>query len=78
MFSSVQQEDKYLYDLLLTRSQSSLVAQLRAGIRPLALEVAGFKNIQQEDSLCKLGDIHNVDYIFFCIVLILEFKKICI
>ena len=38
----------------LSRSQRVLVAWLRAGIPPLAVEVGGFKNIQGKNSLKSL------------------------
>ena len=45
----------------LSRSQRSLVAQLRAGILPLAIEVGRFKNIPEENRLCELCDLGEVE-----------------
>ena len=36
-------------------NQRSLIAQLRMGILPLALEVGRFKNIPEEQRLCDLS-----------------------
>ena len=41
----------------LCRSQRSLVAQLRAAILPLAVEVGRSKNIPEENRLCELCDL---------------------
>lgn len=46
----------------LTRSQRSLIAQLRTGILPLNLEVGRFKNLQEDDRLCEVRDLGEVEY----------------
>lgn len=46
----------------LTRTQTSLITQMRIGILPLALEVSRFKNIPQEQrltGLCDLGEVES-------------------
>ena len=54
----------------LSRSQRSLCAQLRAGILPLVIEVGRFTGVQEEDRLCTvcdLGDIENeFHFMFYC------------
>ncbi len=53
----------------LSRSQRSLIAQLRTGILPLALEVGRFKNIQEDNrlcELCELGETENESHFVLC------------
>ena len=46
------------------------MAQLRTGILPLALEVDGFKNIQEDKrlcELCELGEVENEShFLLYC------------
>lgn len=51
----------------LTRTQTSLITQMRTGILPLALEVGRFKTIPEEQrltGLCDLGEVES-NLIFF-------------
>ncbi len=48
----------------LSRSQPSLVALLRAAVLPL--DIGGLKNTQEENRLCELCDLGEVNPIFFC------------
>lgn len=54
----------------LPRSQRSLVAQLRCGILPLAIEVGRFKNTPEENRLCVLCDLGEVEneshFLLYC------------
>lgn len=54
----------------LNRGQRSLCAQLRCGILPLALETGRFHSVPEEDRICcvcNLNDIENeMHFLFFC------------
>ena len=54
----------------LARNQRSLIAQLRMGILPRALEVGRFKNIPEEQRLCELCDLREVEnesnFLLYC------------
>lgn len=46
----------------LTRTQTSLITQMRRGILPLALEASRFKSIPEEQrltGLCDLGEVES-------------------
>lgn len=45
----------------LTRTQTSLITQMRSGILPLALEAGRFKNIPEEQRLAGLCDLGEVE-----------------
>lgn len=54
----------------LQRSQRSLVAQLRSGILPLAIEVGRFKNIPEENRICEMCELDEVEseshFLLYC------------
>ena len=54
----------------LTRNQRSLVAQLRTGILPLALETGRFTQTPEEDRLCRLCELGEVEnethFVLYC------------
>ncbi len=51
----------------LSRSQRSLIAQLRTGILPLALEVGRFKNIQEDNRLSELRELGETShFLLYC------------
>lgn len=43
----------------------SLVAQLRIGFLPLAVEVGRFENIQEKNRMCELRDLREVENEYF-------------
>ena len=54
----------------LSRSQRSLCAQLRCGILPLAIEVGRFTAVAEENRLCSLCDLQDIEneyhFMFYC------------
>ena len=54
----------------LTRNQRSLCAQLRAGILPLAIEVGRFSAVPEENRICNVCDLKDVEnefhFMFYC------------
>lgn len=54
----------------LRRNQRSLIAQLRTGILPLALETGRFTQTSEEDrlcGLCELGEVENeIHFVLYC------------
>ena len=54
----------------LARSQRSLMAQLRFGILPLAIEVGRYHNTSEDDRLCEMCDLNEIEnevhFILYC------------
>ena len=54
----------------LQRSQRSLVAQLRSGILPLAIEVGRLKNVPEENRICEMCELDEVEgefnFLLYC------------
>ena len=54
----------------LTRNQRSLCAQLRTGILPLAIEVGRFSAVPEENRICNVCDLKDVEnefhFMFYC------------
>ncbi len=54
----------------LSRNQRSLVAQLRTGILPLAIETGRFNNILEDNRLCEMCDLNDVEseshFLLYC------------
>lgn len=58
------------HNLRLSQGQRSLIAQLRTGILPLAIEVRRFKNVQEESELCDLIEVESELHILLYFVMI--------
>lgn len=66
----VQFKTEFYVGANLTRNQRSLIAQLRTGILPLTLETGRFVQIPEEERLCRLCELGEVEsesiFLLYC------------
>ena len=61
---------KYIYNLIF-RSQRSLIAQLRCGVLPIAIEIDRYTNKAAQDrlyTLCNTANVEDKNFILYVIV----------